>query len=47
MKAMPHIDDIFVANGEVENSVIKEPKTLLSRQLSDHFPVIANLRYKN
>jgi endonuclease/exonuclease/phosphatase family metal-dependent hydrolase len=45
--AMPHIDDIFVANGEVENSVIKEPKTLFGRQLSDHFPVIANLRYKN
>jgi endonuclease/exonuclease/phosphatase family metal-dependent hydrolase len=46
-KAMPHIDDIFVANGEVENSVIKEPKTLLGRQLSDHFPVVAKLRYKN
>jgi endonuclease/exonuclease/phosphatase family metal-dependent hydrolase len=45
-KAMPHIDDIFVSNGEVENSVIREPKTLQGRQLSDHFPVLANLRYQ-
>jgi endonuclease/exonuclease/phosphatase family metal-dependent hydrolase len=44
--AMPHIDDIFVVNGEVENSFIREPKTLRGRQLSDHFPVLANLRYQ-